>query len=143
MKDKDGNLIIGDGEATNLNTEGVAQRYLLATAIKRARSRAILWELGIDAYGEDEVSGEGFVNKTMEDGVKEYLFQEIVKIASTSSKFSNDNGLDRAKLKDFIRNVLDWPKDHPMKKEDFTVLHLSKLLTVIHAMEESETQDSD
>jgi len=60
-KDKDGSAFefVGDGEVNgnNFNSKNVC--YPFAVAVKRARSRAVLWKLGLNAYGEEEA--ESFV----------------------------------------------------------------------------------
>lgn len=45
---------IGNGEANAKNCKGYANAYPVAMACKRARSRAVIDYLKIDAYGEDE-----------------------------------------------------------------------------------------
>lgn len=55
MHDSANNIyFVGDGEASNRNTTGLASAYLQAMAVKRGRSRGVLNYLRIDAYGEDE-----------------------------------------------------------------------------------------
>lgn len=57
-----GRTFCGDGEASEKNLEkskipnrlSISEMYPIAMACKRARSRAVLNYLGIDAYGEDE-----------------------------------------------------------------------------------------
>lgn len=55
---QDGNFYFyGDGEANALNlSDKISKSYPLALAIKRAKSRAVITFLGIQAFGEDEAS---------------------------------------------------------------------------------------
>lgn len=72
---------IGDGEANRETCKGIAAAHMQAMAIKRARSRAVLQELGIDAYGEEEAQG---FEKTIHDekALKTFLADEITNLAA-------------------------------------------------------------
>jgi hypothetical protein len=81
MKDKEGNQFVGDGEANAVNCRGLAAAHMQAMAIKRARSRAVLQELGIDAYGEEE--SQDFEKKApYEKQLKTFLADSIINLAS-------------------------------------------------------------
>jgi hypothetical protein len=73
---------VGDGEASPDNLTGVAAKYPQAMAIKRARSRAVLQHLGIDAYGEDEAPDFSPSAVNIDAEMKNMLLQRLKNIAA-------------------------------------------------------------
>lgn len=98
MLNGEGKKIIGDGEANAVNCKGIAGAHMQAMAIKRARSRAILQELGIDAYGEEE--SQDFEKKIPgQKATKKFLADAIIALAANL-----DTPLERPALQDLIRS---------------------------------------
>jgi len=97
---------IGDGEANLMNCKGIAAAHMQAMAIKRARSRAVLQELGIDAYGEEEA--QDFEEKVpAQKAIKTFLASEIKNLANRLA-----SPLDIETLRDEIRQFFNLsPED--------------------------------
>jgi len=98
---------IGEGEVSELNLEGISMQYPQAMAVKRARSRAVLQYLNIDAYGEDEASE--FQKAAMRAFTASEIEKECKKII-----FAEASGLSKE-------------LDPPLNQEDFKRLMLETL----------------
>ena len=62
-------MFTGDGE---INEKNCSFPYPIAVGRKRARSRAVLWELGLEAYGEEEA--EDFAKEVRKQREKKPTF---------------------------------------------------------------------
>ena len=154
MRDPHNNVIFfGDGEASDKNLQkGIAANYPIAMAIKRARSRAVLNYLGIEAYGADE--SPDFKEITQEDIGK--LTPE--RIADIEKIYGES--ITKRKLKNYLSEILSMmnPKmskeevqlflskalgTDPKEKVILADLSLDQILNVISAFKVSINMDPD
>lgn len=139
LQDKDGNSFLGDGEASSKNTEGIAWNFPQAMAVKRARSRAILNHLHIDAYSEDEASDFAKNKPVSDDSLDEEtlnnLGEKFSKKALISSIISTGAALspklEGPTLKNFILEVLGLDSDFKLTVPNLSVADLIKVLLAL------------
>lgn len=142
-----GKKFCGNGEASLANTEGLSSDYLVAMAIKRARSRAIIDYLAIDAFGEDEAPS--FNIQKIED-----LSDDIIKrigIIETKKNISEyikelasrrKNKLSIEELRKFIKWCLGINEEEKIKLNDIQIDDLFKIIVALHIDEFFEDDGS-
>lgn len=130
----------GDGEASAINlAPGLAKQYPLAMAVKRARSRAILNYLHIDALSEDEAPNlssalrkVGISDKEIsqedkdainEAAVKKYLTEQIKALAATMNP-----PLGKEEIEEFFKKSNGIPIEQHIGKQELTSESLTKTL---------------
>lgn len=139
------------GEATELNTDGLGSKFLLATALKRVEARAIIRYLDLDAWSEDE-SPDFFLQKSGKGNLPEInkeLLEKTVKELSPEivSKYLKENIL-------IVLGKLNLPTDREsitklcsyILKTDITdtkYLTHSSLLSILAALNIRERLGTD
>ena len=116
-------MFTGDGE---INEKNCSFPYPIAVGRKRARSRAVLWELGLEAYGEEEA--EDFAKEVRKQREKKPTFtksktavqvpsdkKDEKKPASKNGDVSKDNDADEAQQRKEAQQRLQKLKETAQK----------------------------
>jgi hypothetical protein len=143
---------IGDGEASTANLSGniedgdsISLQYPIAMAIKRARSRAVLNYLGIDAYGEDEAPK---FSRVKLDDLSERDLKSLEEITAkrklidyiSESARNQEHRLEKNELGIFVRNVLGLPENTKLTLKS---LNFENLIKIVVALELNSYATSD
>lgn len=140
---------IGDGEASYINLrskaddkDNIALRYPIAMAIKRARSRAVLNYLGIDAYGEDE--SPEFRSTSVED-IKNLPQKDLDELSTMMTKRSLAKKINEigdklspkpstAEFASIVKNILGMATDTKITLGSLSVDDMVKVITTLEIM---------